>query len=126
MVGSSLSNQALDGATLEKAPVISRVPQGTVLGPLLFLLFFNDLPDCVTSRTRLFADDCIVYQNRQTPEDCRKLQQDLAKQNRTKCRRSTFSSGVMHGPCFSPSRKSRILLIAINYGFQRVRLCLFV
>ena len=67
----------VDGATSEKAPVISGVPQGTVLGPLLFLLFINDLPDCVTSRTRLFADDCIVYRNIQTPEDCGKLQRDL-------------------------------------------------
>ena len=67
----------VDGATSEKAPVISGVPQGTVLGPLLFFLFINDLLDRVTSRTRLFADDCLAYRHIQTLEDCLQLQCDL-------------------------------------------------
>ena len=67
----------VDGATSEKAPVLRGVLQGTVLSPLLFLLFINYLPDCIKLRTRLFADDCIVHRNILTPKVCRKLQRDL-------------------------------------------------
>ena len=42
-------------------PVLSGVPQGSVLGPVLFLIFVNDLPDNIRSSVRLFADDCVLY-----------------------------------------------------------------
>jgi hypothetical protein len=54
----------------------SGVHQGTVLGPLLFLIFINDLPNCVQSRIRLFADDCILYRNIRSNEDTIVLQDD--------------------------------------------------
>ena len=40
---------------------MSGVPQGTVLGPLMFLLYINDISNNLTSHIRLFADDCIIY-----------------------------------------------------------------
>ena len=51
----------LDGATSSSIAVTSGVPQGTVLGPLLFILYLNDLPDGLSSQVRLLADDCIMY-----------------------------------------------------------------
>ena len=56
--------------------VLSGVPQGTVLGPLLFLVFIIDLPDCVQSKIRLFADDCIPYRRIKNQSDCTILQDD--------------------------------------------------
>ena len=51
----------LDGQASDPVPVQSGVPQGSVLGPILFLI--NDLPDNVRSSVRLFADDCVLYRN---------------------------------------------------------------
>ena len=48
--------------------------QGTVLCPLLFLLHINDLPSVVSSKVRLFADDCLIYRNIKNKEDQIELQ----------------------------------------------------
>ena len=66
-----------EGAMSDSVEVLSGVPQGTVLGPLLFLVFINDLPDCVQSKIRLFADDCILYRRIKIRNDCYILQDDL-------------------------------------------------
>jgi hypothetical protein len=69
----------VEGVKSTTVPVHSGVPQGSVLGLLLFLIYVNDLPDVVSegSTTRLFADDCALYKDIKTTEDARKLQDDL-------------------------------------------------
>ena len=67
----------VEGETSRPANVSSGVPQGTVLGPLLFLVYINDLPLRVNSTSRLFADDCMLYRTINSEADTKTLQEDL-------------------------------------------------
>ena len=51
----------VDSETSGKAHAKSGVPQGTVLGPLMFLLYINDIGDDIKSKLRLFADDSLLF-----------------------------------------------------------------
>ena len=68
-----------EGKTSSPLPVTSGVPQGTVLGPLLFLLYINDLSDNLQSTVKLFADDALLYGVITSDSDCDRLQDDLHK-----------------------------------------------
>ena len=76
-----LSNRSqsvlINGTQSSSKPVLSGVPQGSVLGPVLFLLNVNDIPSSVKSSLRLFADDCILYREIHDAQDSWTLQDDF-------------------------------------------------
>ena len=50
----------VDGELSSATPVKSGVPQGMVLGPLMFLVYINDINENITLSVQLFADDCTI------------------------------------------------------------------
>ena len=57
--------------------ITSGVPQGSVLGPILFIIFVNDMPDVVNSMLLMFADDTKLYRTITSVHDSNALQQDI-------------------------------------------------
>ena len=69
----------VNGESSKWAPVTSGIPQGSVLGPLLFTIYINDLPKETKSPTFLFADDTKLFQRMKDATDQEVLQDDLNK-----------------------------------------------
>ena len=76
-LGSRSQRVVIEGEESESIPVTSGVPQGSVLGPILFLININDLPDEVCSQVRLFADDTALYLTMESEDSGSTLQSDL-------------------------------------------------
>ena len=90
----------MGGTRSQWAPILSGVPQGSVLGPVLFICYINDMPDTVSSLMLMYADDAKVARKVSTTSDCDNIQTDLdSLQNWSKNWQMTFNSKkrkVMH------------------------------
>ena len=71
----------INGQSSSPKTIITGVPQGSILGPLLFLLYINDLPECLSKTTpRLYADDTQIFASSTVYADLiEKLNSDLNK-----------------------------------------------
>ena len=69
----------MNGKTSKWCPVDGSVPEGSVLGPLLFILYVNDTPDLVESKIKMFAIDIKIYKQITSLGDALSLQNDLDK-----------------------------------------------
>lgn len=123
----------LDGYSSSEASVTSGVPQGSVLGPILFLLYINDLPENIKSSVRLFADDTAVYLTIKNQTDCDSLQKDLdilqvwektwdMEFNPSKCEvlhiskshNPIISNYKLHGEILKPTTNAKYLGVTIS------------
>ena len=67
----------VNGINSEWVNITSGIPQGSVLGPILFILYINDLPENIVSNVYVFADDTKVFETINSPNDQHTLQNDL-------------------------------------------------
>ena len=93
----------VDGVASDWCSVTSGVPQGSILGPVLFIIFINDLPDIIHTgtKTALYADDTKLHRNIFSARDCDSLQESLVK----------LDSWSMENKLFFNASKCKVLTI---------------
>ena len=105
----------VNGTHSTTTPVTSCVPQGSVLGPTLFLLFINDITQVTNSQLRLFADDAVLYKAINSLHDHQVLQEDLL--NLTKWAsdwQMDFNVTKCHLLCITKKRKPSHFIYTAN------------
>ena len=103
---------AIKGTLSDELPVTSGVPQGSVLGPTLFLVYINDLPACVSCNVSLYADDTLLYSVVNSIQDRNQFQsninalydwsvRNMMPFNTTKCEVIVFNNKNMQPPTYT-------------------------
>ena len=105
----------VNGVKADWTPVLSCVPQGTILEPLLCWLYINDITKGTDSELRLFADDCVCYRKIKNSEDTVKLQED--RPLRVSGKEFGYAVPAMQCSIMQITRK-RIKKITASYTFE--------
>lgn len=108
----------IDGCHSSEDTVDSGVPQGTILGPLLFLIHISDMPIDTGTAVRLFADDCFIYRSINSEVDQLQLQKDPDAAGDFRCHGESDGARGWRDSCgldkiiqfveLSPSQHSRL------------------
>lgn len=106
------------GWTSSTFDVLSGVPQGSHLGPLLFILFINDIQQTFTSKCLLYADDLKIFRKVDSINDALSLQDDLNKLSLW-CKRNSLDLNIQKCKCMSFHRK-RSLAVSFNYSINDI------
>ena len=120
----------INGEASDVRPVISGIPQGSVLGPILFVMYINDMPDIVTSQIFLFADDTKIFREILDESDHTHLQKDLdelqnwsntwlLKFHPEKCKAMTIGKGEPDRRVYTLENNTGSPLILLNSEEER-------
>ena len=115
-----LQKVIINGCYSKWLPVLSGVSQGSVLGPLLFLLYINDLHDVVShSELSVFADDAALFREICSSGDCDLLQEDL---NNVGCWSEHWQLWIIPPKCEALSISNKRLPISATYCVNNIPL----
>ena len=118
-----LQQVVIDGANSQWVPVTSKVPQGSLLGPLLFIIFINDPPEVAIGDvfTSLYADDAKVYRKINTIEDCMSMQKTLTNMD-TWIRYKNIRYNASKCKALTITRKKEPVKLQLHYKLDNVEL----
>lgn len=106
---------AFKGHQSNYLPVQSGVPQGSVLGPLLFLIFINDIVKDISVKIKLYADDCVLYTEVNDQSDQKLLNNDFQRVA-SWCKRWQMCINFEKTVFMRITRKKRPLMFTYNFN----------
>ena len=113
---------SLNGSFLLWHPVTSGVPQGSILGRLLFILYVNDISKSISCKLKIFADDITIYHQVLSMLDCHFLQQNLNSCLQWCSRwQINLNPAKCEGMCISNKRSLLNFLHTTMYGSAHIK-----